>query len=202
MSDARSDYKAATLYFRRDFSAGFRFFGSLTRASDYDTDANERNYLGFTLWDTNNRELNWGPSDRDVKWRGAANASYEHTFGNVTMFSSVLFTYQTGRPYNAYTDDANKDGIATDRATIDGVVVGRNTFRQPDSYTVDVRLGLGFQLGPGTLAMFLDVFNLTNTGNRSTTLTTYPGSGSTAFGTLNAFTTTPRTLQLSGRYDF
>ena len=118
-------------------------------------------------------------------------------------FSSVLFVYQTGRPYNAYTSaDANKDGIATDRATVDGVVVGRNAFRQPDSYTVDVRLGLGFRLGPGTLAVFLDVFNLTNTGNRSTTLTTYPGSGSTAFGSLDAFTTTPRTLQLSGRYDF
>ena len=202
-SDARSDYKAATLYFRRNFAAGFRFFGSLTRASDYDTDANERNFLGFTLWDVNNPELNWGPSDRDIRWRGVANASYERRFGSVDAFSSVLFSYQTGRPYNAYTSaDANKDGISTDRATIDGVVVGRNAFRQPDSYTVDVRLGLGFRLGPGTLAVFLDVFNLTNTGNRSTTLTVYPGSGSTAFGTLNAFTTTPRTLQLSGRYDF
>ena len=67
---------------------------------------------------------------------------------------------------------------------------------------MDVRLGLGFRLGPGMLAVFLDVFNLTNTGNRSTTLTIYPGSGSTSFGTLDAFTTTPRTLQLSGRYDF
>ncbi|HEX5855994.1 MAG TPA: TonB-dependent receptor, partial [Thermoanaerobaculia bacterium] len=202
-TDARSDYKAATLYFRRNFAAGFRFFGSLTRASDYDTDANERNFLGFTLWDVNNPELNWGPSDRDIQWRGVVNASYERRFGSVDSFSSVLFVYQTGRPYNAYTSaDANKDSISTDRATIDGVVVGRNAFRQPDSYTVDVRLGLGFRLGPGTLAVFLDVFNLTNTGNRSTTLTTYPGSGSTAFGTLNAFTTTPRTLQLSGRYDF
>ncbi len=202
-SDARSDYKAATLSFRRNFAAGFRFFGSLTRASDYDTDANERNFLGFTLWDTNDPELNWGPSDRDIKWRGVANASYERRFGSVDAFAAVLFDYQTGRPYNAYTSaDTNKDGIATDRATIDGVVVGRNAFRQPDSYTVDVRLGLGFRLGPGTLAVFLDVFNLTNTGNRSTTATAYPFSGSTAFGTLNAFTTTPRTLQLSGRFDF
>ena len=201
-SDARSDYKAATLYFRRNYAAGFRFFGSLTRASDYDTDANERNFLGFTLWDVNNPELNWGPSDRDIKWRGVANASYERPLGNVDAFSSVLFSYQTGRPYNAYTGDVNKDGIATDRATIDGVVVGRNAFRQPDSYTVDVRLGLGFRLGPGTLAVFLDVFNLTNTGNRSTTATTYPFTGPTAFGALNAFTTTPRTLQLSGRFDF
>ncbi|HYT31203.1 MAG TPA: hypothetical protein VEO37_01310, partial [Thermoanaerobaculia bacterium] len=71
-----------------------------------------------------------------------------------------------------------------------------------DFYTVDVRFGAGCKVGPGTLAVFLDVFNLTNTGNRSTTLTTYPGSGSTSFGTLDAFTTTPRTLQLSGRYDF
>jgi Carboxypeptidase regulatory-like domain/TonB dependent receptor len=202
-SDARSDFKSLTLTFRKNFAAGFRFFGSLTRASDYDTDSNERNFVGVTLWDRHNPELNWGPSDRDIEWRGVANASYERQFGKVDTFSSVLFNYQTGRPYTAYTGmDNNKDGAFFDRATVDGDVVGRNTFRQPDFYTVDVRFGLGFRLGPGTLAVFLDVFNLTNTGNRSTTLTTYPGAGSTAFGTLDAFTTTPRTLQLSGRYDF
>ena len=98
--------------------------------------------------------------------------------------------------------DVNKDANFTDRATIDGVVTGRNAFRQPDFYTVDLRLGVGYKLGPGTLALFLDIFNLTNTGNRSTSLTNYPGSGTTTFGTLNGFTTTPRTLQFSGRYDF
>jgi hypothetical protein len=205
-SDARSDYKAATLSFRKNFAAGFRFFGSLTRASDYDTDSNERNYSGFFLWDVNNPELNWGPSDRDIKWRAAANASYERQFGNVNTFSSVLFTYQTGRPYNAYTgSDNNKDFNLTDRATVDGVVVGRNAFRQPDFYTVDVRFGVGYKLGPGTLAVFVDIFNLTNTGNRSTSLTSYGNPGTTpnaSFGTLNGFTTTPRTLQFSGRYDF
>jgi hypothetical protein len=202
-SDARSDYKSLTLSFRKNFAAGFRFFGSLTRASDYDTDSNERVFLGVTLWDLHNPELNWGPSDRDIKWRGVANGSYEHQFGKVDTFSSVLFNYQTGRPYTAYTGmDNNKDGALFDRATIDGVVVGRNTFRQPDFYTVDVRFGAGYKVGPGTLAVFLDVFNLTNTGNRSTTLTIFPGGGSTSFGTLDAFTTTPRTLQLSGRYDF
>ena len=109
----------------RNFAAGFRFFGSLTRASDYDTDSNERNFLGFTLWDVNNPELNWGPSDRDIRWRGVANASYERRFGSVDAFSSVLFSYQTGRPLQrVHERDANKDGISTDRATIDGVVVG------------------------------------------------------------------------------
>ncbi len=198
-SDARSDYKAATLSFRKNFAAGFRFFGSLTRASDYDTDSNERNYSGFTLWDVNNPELNWAPSDRDIRWRAAANASYDRQFGSINTFSSVLFTYQTGRPYSALTgSDNNKDGNTTDRATIDGVVTSRNQFRQPDFYTVDVRFGAGYKVGPGTLAVFVDIFNLTNTGNRFTSLTTFNAS----FATLNGFTTTPRTLQFSGRYDF
>jgi hypothetical protein len=204
-SDARSDYKSVTLSLRRNFSNGFRFFGSVTRASDYDTDSNERNYSGFTLWDVSNPELNWGPSDRDIQWRAAANASYERGFGNVNTFASVLFNYQSGRPYTAFTGtDNNKDGNSTDRATIDGVVAGRNTYRQPDSYTVDVRFGVGYRLGPGTLALFVDVFNLTNTGNRTTSNTTYgnPGSLNTSFSVLNGFTTTPRTLQFSGRYDF
>ncbi len=198
-SDARSDYKAVTLSFRKNFAAGFRFFGSLTRASDYDTDSNERNFSGFFLWDVNNPELNWAPSDRDIRWRGVANASYERQFGSINTFSSVLFNYQTGRPYSAFTGlDNNKDGFNTDRATIDGVVSGRNQFRQPDFYTVDVRFGAGYKVGPGTLAVFVDIFNLTNTGNRSTSLTTF----NSTFGTLNGFTTTPRTLQFSGRYDF
>ena len=201
-SDGRSDYKAATLSFRKNFAAGFRFFGSVTRASDYDTDSNERNYAGFTLWDVNNPELNWAPSDRDIRWRAAANASYDRQFGSINTFSSVLFTYQTGRPFSAFISDANKDANFTDRATIDGVVTSRNQFRQPDFYTVDVRLGAGYKVGPGTLAVFVDIFNLTNTGNRTTSLTNYPGSGSSTFGTLNGFTTTPRTLQFSGRYDF
>jgi hypothetical protein len=201
-SDARSDFKSATLSFRKNFAAGFRFFGSVTRASDYDTDSNERNYAGFFLWDVNNPELNWGPSDRDIRWRAAANASYERQFGNVSTFSSVLFNYQTGRPYSAFLGDVNKDFNFTDRATIDGVVTGRNAFRQPDFYTVDLRLGAGYKIGPGTLAVFMDIFNLTNTGNRFTSLTNYPGSGTTTFGTRNLFTTTPRTLQFSGRYDF
>lgn len=201
-SDGRSDYKAVTLSFRKNFSAGFRFFGSLTRASDYDTDSNERNYAGFTLWDVNNTELNWAPSDRDIRWRAAANASYDHQFGSINTFSSVLFSYQTGRPYNAFIGDTNKDANFTDRATIDGVVIGRNAFRQPDFYTVDVRFGAGYKVGPGVLAVFVDIFNLTNTGNRFTSLTNYPGSASSPFGTLNGFTTTPRTLQFSGRYDF
>ncbi len=198
-SDARSDFKAVTLSFRKNFAAGFRFFGSLTRASDYDTDSNERNFSGFTLWDLGNPELNWGPSDRDIKWRAAANASYERQLGNINTFSSVLFTYQTGRPYSALTGtDNNKDRNTTDRATIDGVVTARNGFRQPDFYTVDVRFGAGYKVGPGTLAVFVDIFNLTNTGNRFTSNTTF----NSAFGTLNGFTTTPRTLQFSGRYDF
>lgn len=199
-SDARSDYKAATFSFRKNFANGFRFFGSITRASDYDTDSNERNFSGFTLWDLNNPELNWAPSDRDIRWRGAANASYDRQFSNgLSTFSSVLFNYQTGRPYTATTGiDNNKDRNTTDRATINGVVTGRNQFRQPDFYTVDLRVGLGYKLGPGTLAVFVDVFNLTNTGNRSTSNTTFNAN----FGILNGFTTTPRTLQFSGRYDF
>ncbi|HYT31748.1 MAG TPA: TonB-dependent receptor, partial [Thermoanaerobaculia bacterium] len=102
-SDARSDFKSLTLSFRKNFAAGFRFFGSLTRASDYDTDSNERVFLGVTLWDLHNPELNWGPSDRDIEWRGVANASYEHQFGKVNTFASLLFNYQTGRPYTAFT---------------------------------------------------------------------------------------------------
>ena len=198
-SDARSEYTAATVSFRKNFAGGFRFFGSLTRAADYDTDSNERNFAGFFLWDVNNPELNFGPSDRDIAWRAAANASYDRNFGSINTFSSILFNYQTGRPYSAFTGlDNNKDGFTSDRATVGGAVSARNQFRQPDFYTVDLRFGAGFKVGPGTLGIFVDIFNLTNTGNRFTSLTTFNAT----FGQNNGFTTTPRTLQFSGRYDF
>jgi hypothetical protein len=67
-----------------------------------------------------------------------------------------------------------------------------------------VRFGAGYKIDPGTLGVFVDIFNLTNTGNRSTSNTTYglPANVNASFGVNNGFTTTPRTLQFSGRYDF
>lgn len=206
-SDARSRFGSVSFTARKNFSSGFRFFGSATWSQDKDNDSNERNFSGIFAEDVSNIELNYGYSDRDIKWRFLGNASYERNITkSIGFFASALFNYQTGRPYSAFTNiDVNKDTVLnTDRPTVNGAHFDRNTFRQPDFYSLDARLGLGIELGPGRLQLFAEVFNLTNTGNRFTTNTTY-GLGpdpNPSFGVLNGFTQTPRTVQLAARYDF
>jgi hypothetical protein len=205
LSDAHGDYKALTLSFRKNLANGVRFFGSWSRQIDRDTDSNERNYSGIVMEDVNNPDQALGPADRDIPWRILTNASYEKSFNGFNIFSGMSFVYSAGRPYTVTTGaDNNKDGNFVDRPTINGVHFGRNSARQPDFYTLDARIGAGHDVGPGKLSVFLEIFNLTNTGNRSTSNGVY-GSAQTptaTFATNNLFTNTPRTLQLSGRFDF
>lgn len=207
-SDGRSEFWAVTLKVRKNFANGLRFFGAVTRGSDKDTDSNERNYSGFSLEDVNNSNLNWGYSDRDIRWRMVANASYDFKITKfLDGFTGVLFAYQTGRPFTPYAgQDLNNDGTSssTDRPTVNGVHLARNSYRYPDFYTFDVRIGVAFPIGPGRLSVFGECFNCTNTANRGMTNTTY-GLGpdpSASFAIANTVTTSPRQLQAAIRYDF
>ncbi len=207
LSDARSRFGSISFSARKNFKGGFRAFGSVTWAQDKDSDSNERNFSGIFAEDVNNIELNYGFSSRDIRWRMLANLSYERNItSTIGVFASGLFNYQTGRPYTAFTRvDGNRDTVnSTDRPTIGDDHIANNTYRQPDFYTLDVRLGVGVELGPGKLSVFGEIFNLTNTGNRSTTNTAW-GAGQVAnstFGVLNQVTDTPRTVQIAARYDF
>ncbi len=207
-SDGRSEFWAVTLKVRKNFANGLRFFAAVTRGSDKDTDSNERNYGGFTLEDVNNSNLNWGYADRDIKWRMVANSSYDFKITKfLDGFAGVLFAYQTGRPFTPYAgQDLNVDGTSssTDRPTVNGVHLDRNSYRFPDFYTLDLRIGVAFPIGPGRLSVFGECFNCTNTANRGMTNTTY-GLGpapSTTFAIANTVTTSPRQLQGAIRYDF
>ncbi|MEO6324704.1 MAG: TonB-dependent receptor [Thermoanaerobaculia bacterium] len=206
-SDGRSRFGSVSMTARKNFAGGFRAFGSVTWSEDRDNDDNERNFSGIFSEDVNNLEGQYGYSGRDIKWRLLGNVSYERNLTkSIGLFASALFNYQTGRPYTAFTNvDVNKDTVGgTDRPTVNGNHIARNTFRQPDFYTLDLRVGASFEIGPGRASIFAEVFNLTNTANRSTSNTIY-GVGPDPradFGTLNGYTQTPRTVQLAARYDF
>ena len=207
-SDAWSKFWSVTFQVQRNFSNGFRFFTAVTRGNDQDTDSNERNYGGFTMEDVNNQNLNWAFADRDIRWRIVANTSWDFQITKlIGGFASALFTYQTGRPYTPYAgQDLNLDGTAssTDRPTVNGDHLDRNSYRYPDFYTLDIRLGVGFMVGPGKVSVFGECYNCTNTANRGVTNTTY-GLGpapAAAFGISNSVTTSPRAFQAAVRYDF
>lgn len=210
-SDAKSRFWSVTMKARKNFSNGLRFFASATRAEDKDSDSNERNFSGFFLEDLNNNELNYSFSDRDIKWRFLFNGNYDFKITSfLDAYAGVLFNYQTGRPWTALVNsDLNLDGNSgTDRPTINGVHLDRNSFRQPDFYSMDIRLGVGFGFGPGRLSVFGECFNCTNTGNRFIPTTGQNwGTGQTpanpaTFNVATGVTSFPRTYQLGLRYDF
>lgn len=205
-SDARSEFWSVTLKFRKSLANGLRFFGAVTRGSDKDSDSNERNYAGLFAEDLYNPDINWGYSDRDIKWRFLSNVSYDVKLtSRLSGFGSLLFNYQTGRPLNPQVgQDLNYDGNSVDRPTVNGAHFERNSFRRPDFYTLDLRVGVAFEVGPGRLSVFAECFNCTNTANRTMSNNTY-GAGQTPnanFAIANGVTSTPRTLQGALRYDF
>jgi hypothetical protein len=119
---------------------------------------------------------------------------------------SGSFRYATGSPFNATANsDLNNDGVReTDRPTVNGEHFERNSFRQPDFWTLDMRLAKSFGLGPGELTLFAECFNCTDRTNPFTTRTVW-GTGQTpaaGFGQENSWIGNPRTVQLALRYDF
>ncbi len=206
LSDARSKYEAATLTINRRFTDRFSIYAAVTWSEDKDNDSNERNYSGIQAEDYNNLDLNYGFSNRDQRWKGVVNSVWQSPFWGLTLSGS--YRYYTGQPYTPLAGaDLNNDGISsTDRPTVNGVHLARNSFRQPDYSELDLRLGKGFQVWGGNFEVFGECYNCANVANRSiTTADQTWGIGNTPrsnFGVADGVTTLPRTIQLGVRVDF
>lgn len=201
-SGAESEYMGFTAMIQRRFAERFSGFLSATYSKDKDHDSNERNYAGLNLEDKNDLENNWGYSNRDQEWKIAANGTWNAFWG---IDLSGLFKYATGTPYTAYTNsDFNADGDRfTDRPTIDGVHLDRNSFRNDDFWTLDLRLAKKIKLGPGDISLIAECFNVTDEQYFYVSNTTW-GTGQTPSSSFGAETYggTPRTYQFALRYDF
>jgi len=203
LSDGRSRYYGITATFNRRLVDNFSFYGAVTWSQDKDNDSNERNFAGIQAEDYNNLDNNYGYSNRDQRWKAVLNSLWQTPFWGIGLSGSLAF--QTGSPYNPTTNiDINGDGEpSTDRPTINGVHLERNSFRQPSFYSLNLRLAKEFKIGPGSLSVFGECFNCTNSGNRFVTNTIY-GTGQSPLPTFGKDTGvgTPRTVQLAARYDF
>jgi hypothetical protein len=222
LSDAYSKYYAIDFVTQKRFTSNLSVNFSATWSKDFDTDSNERNYSGIQMEDFNNPGSAWAPSDRDQRWRLGANAVWQSPWWGITTAGSARFA--TGLPYTPKASfDFNNDGQSTtDRPTLgcvavgstfdcsNGTHLGRNSFRQPSFYSLDIRLQKAFRIGPGDFGLAVDCFNCTNTGNKFVSQTTYGQvpKATNPTDTPNAnFANannpgTPRTLQVSARYDF
>lgn len=203
ISDAESEYQAVSATFRRRFAETLRLYGAVTWSVDKDNDSNERNFSGIQAEDVNDLDLNWGYSNRDQRWVGNINGIWDTPWWGIQLAGS--YRYNTGSPFTPTRgDDANRDGNFTDRPTVGGKHFGRNTFRQPDFQTLNLRLGKEFQLaGYGSLSLFADCFNCMDEENWFVSNVTW-GTGETpnaSFGLANN-PGTPRTIQLAARFSF
>ncbi len=203
VSDAQSKYTAVVVTLHRRFTERLFGFAAVTWSQDFDNDSNERNYSGPTAEDQYDLNKNWGYSVRDQRWKIGLNGVWNTPWWGVS-FSGVYY-YNTGSPFTpTTTTDANKDGNYTDRPTINGVHLARDSYRYPDSSGINLRLQKAFDLGPGKVAAIVECFNCTNNANWTVSSTTW-GDGQTPlanFDKANIPTSYVRTFQLALRYDF
>jgi carboxypeptidase family protein len=203
LSDGRSRYIGITASFNRRLVNNFSLYSAVTWSRDKDNDSNERNFAGIQAEDYNNLDNNYGYSARDQRWKAVVSSLWQTPWWGIGLSGSLRF--QTGSPYTAtINSDVNGDGEpSTDRPTVNGVHFGRGTFRQPSFYTLDLRLAKDFAIHRGTLSVFAECFNCTNTGNRFVTSTIW-GTGQTPLASFgkDVGVGTPRTVQLAARYDF
>lgn len=119
-------------------------------------------------------EIERGPSVVDQRHRAVITFHYrfpwDFTAGTVSMFASA-------RPFNATTGrDDNGDGINNDRPLIDGVVLGKSSFRGTPTSDVAAFVEKRFPFSESkAILLRLEGFNLFNHGN-------FLGRGVTVFG--------------------
>jgi len=207
-SDASSHYKAATVTIQRRYADNFSLYGAVTWSKDRDNDSNERNFAGIQAEDFNNLGLNWGPSARDQEWKGVLNGVWSTPWWGLGV--SGAFRYYSGQAYTPIANaDLNNDGQSgTDRPTVNGVNLGRNSERQPDFFTLDLRLNKSFRIGPVDLSLFGECFNCSNKANRFISSNNQIwGTAQTpraTFGVEDSLSSAyvPRTFQLGARIEF
>jgi hypothetical protein len=173
VSDAQSIYDAISLQLTRRYSQSWSAGVAVTFSHDRDNDSNERNFAGIQAEDYNDVGLNYGYSNRDQRWKLAANGIWDTPLWEISLSGS--FTFQTGSPYNATANaDLNNDGEGTtDRPTVGGVHFRRNAFRQPDFSRLDLQLAKRFQIDPVGIQIAAQCFNCLNAGNRFVTNTVW-----------------------------
>lgn len=207
LSDAWGRYAALTLQARYRGEKLF-FHTHYTYSKSEDNDSNERSTSSRSFYPEDQYDLHdsWGKSDFDAPHRWVAYAVWRF---HPRWSLSGQAIYQSGFPFTALShEDDNGDGYYTDRATYGGKHYSRNSFRQPDFKTLDLRLSYTYPLGPGEIVAMLDVFNLLDFSNRTTdrlTYTTEDEDGNEVrrsdFGSEN-LAGNPRQFQVGIRYSF
>lgn len=167
-SSAHSTYDALTISLNRRFANRYLFAVNYTLANTRDDDSNERNFSREPTLNPFNLKAEAGPSKQDV--RHNLNISGLYDLGHGFTVSGIIVT-RSGFPYTGLiedgTDTNNDLNDANERAVVNGVVSGRNAFRQPYFFNLDVRLLKGFRFGETKrIDLSAEVYNVTRNTNK------------------------------------
>ena len=182
-----SQYRGLTLGLRKRFTKGYQFEVNYVLSKDEDNDSNERDPFtdrSFNLFDL---DLDWGPSDRDIRHKFNA-------FG--------YFEVPGGFQLNARVQARGAQPITANPRSLNGVDRGRNGERKDNEFfTFDWRLARPFRLGADMrLIPILEMFNTFNNDNNINPLSTpalfnFDGFLRTGVGD-------PRQVQLAVKFEF
>ncbi len=212
-SIGESEYQALTFKVHRRFSGRYQFQAHYTWSQDEDTDSNERTATDVTVSVPNDPNYDWGLSDRDVKNRLVVSGLVELPLG---FRVSGIAEYRSGRPYNPTDsgfDFAACAGFALGfncpdaRPVVNGEVVARNAYRNESVERLDVRVSKLFNFTDNyQFELFVEVFNVFDDnffavdGSFSGDSERDPNTAT--FGLADTLITTPRQIQLGGRFRF
>ncbi len=166
-SSAHASYDALVINLQRRFARRYLFGANYTYSHNRDDDSNERNFSRETTLNPFDLKAEAGPSKQDVRHNFNINGLVD--LGAGFTISAIVIT-RSGFPYTAMVGDdiqgdANPDN---DRAVIGGRVVGRNSFRQPNFFNLDLRILKSFRIRESmAVALTVEAFNLTRASNKN-----------------------------------
>ena len=166
-ASAHASYDALVINLQRRFARRYLFGANYTYSHNRDDDSNERNFSRETTLNPFDLKAEAGPSKQDVRHNFNINGLVD--LGAGFTISAIVIT-RSGFPYTAMVGDdiqgdANPDN---DRAVIGGRVVGRNSFRQPNFFNLDLRILKSFRIRESlAVALTVEAFNLTRASNKN-----------------------------------
>ena len=167
-TDNRSRYDGVSFAINHSFSKRFEMTAHYTLAKATTWGANVGELFDYVNGVTSVTNPfgpgDHGPSGEDVRHRFVI-AGTVHLPGKFDV--STLSQFESARPYTLSTTvDINGDGVATDRAVVNGQQTTLDEFRGTPFAQVDLRISRDFKFGDHmTLRPFVEFFNLLNRVN-------------------------------------
>jgi len=157
-SRGRALYRGATFGLRKRYSQKYQFELNYVLAKDKDDDSNERDPFTDRSFNFYNLNLDYGPSDRDIRHK-VNFFTYAELPGRVLL--NVRMQGRTAQP------------ITTSPRVLNGVDRGRNWDRKDNKFfSLDWRLQRPFNTGRAQVIPSIEMFNTFNNRNNINPLTT------------------------------